>query len=126
MDDYLLVEATENTPRVEFNKKSEVFKIEGKSLPEDVKNFYNPLIQWFDKYATQPNPITNLYIDFEYFNTASSKMILLLLNKVRDIQKKGFQVSITWSYPQHDAELEEAGEEFAELLSIPFQFVAKQ
>ncbi|MHC1704635.1 MAG: DUF1987 domain-containing protein [Tenuifilaceae bacterium] len=123
--DRLFVEATETTPRVEFNKINNTFRLEGKSLPEDVKNFYNPLIQWFDNYSNQPNQETHLYIDYEYFNTASSKMILILLNKLRDIQKKGFSVIVTWSYPQHDAELEEAGEEFAELLNIPFQFIAK-
>jgi len=123
--DNLLVEATETTPRVEFNKTKNIFKIEGKSLPEDVKNFYSPIIQWFDAYTLQPNPETNLYIYLEYFNTSSSKMILLLLNKIREIQKKGFQVLVTWSYPLHDAEIEEAGEEFAELLNIPFEFIAK-
>jgi hypothetical protein len=124
MDD-LFVEATATTPRVEFNKHKNIFRIEGKSLPEDVKNFYSPLIQWLDSYSLQPNPETNLLIDFEYFNTSSSKMILIILNKIRDIHKKGFQVQITWSYPPHDSEIEEAGEEFEELLNIPFQFVAK-
>ena len=123
--DSLFVESTSTTPRVEFDKLNNIFRIEGKSLPEDVKNFYIPLIQWLDNYSLQPNPKTHLFLEFEYFNTSSSKMILLLLNKMRDIQRKGYQVLITWSYPHHDAEIEEAGEEFAELLNIPFQFVAK-
>jgi len=123
--DNLFIEATDITPRVEFNKNKNVFRIEGKSLPEDVKNFYTPLIQWLEIYSLHPNPETNLYIDFEYFNSSSSKMILILLNKIRDIQKNGHHVLITWLYPPHDPEIEEAGEEFAELLNIPFQFVAK-
>lgn len=123
--DNLFVEATEITPRVEFNKNANTFKIVGKSLPEDVKNFYTPIIQWFDAYSLQPNPETNLFLEFEYFNTASSKMILVLLSKVREIQKKGFKVLVTWIYPPHDAEIEESGEEFAELLNIPFQLIAK-
>jgi len=123
--DYLFVEATETTPLVEFNKEKGIFRIEGRSLPEDVRNFYSPIVQWLENYTNEPNKETQLFLHFEYFNTASSKMILLLLNKIRDIQKKGNSVLVTWSYPQHDAELEDAGEEFAELLNIPFQFVAK-
>jgi hypothetical protein len=123
--DNLLVEATDITPRVEFSKQKNIFRIEGKSLPEDVKNFYTPLIQWLDSYALHPNNETHLYLNFEYFNTSSSKMILIMLNKIRDIQKKGFSVLVTWSYPPQDAEIEEAGEEFAELLNIPFQFIPK-
>lgn len=121
----LFVEATDVTPMVDFSKNRNTFKIIGKSLPEDVKNFYTPIIQWFDAYSSQANPETNLFLDFEYFNTASSKMILILLNKVREINRKGHQVLVTWSYPPHDVEIEEAGEEFEELLNIPFQFIAK-
>jgi len=121
----LFVDATSITPRVEFNKHENIFRIEGKSLPEDVKNFYLPLIQWLDQYKLDPNPTTNLFIDLEYFNTSSSKMILIILNKIRDIQKNGHQVLVTWSYPPHDVEIEESGEEFAELLNIPFQFISK-
>ncbi len=124
MDD-LFVEATDVTPMVDFSKTKNTFKIIGKSLPEDVKNFYTPIIQWFDAYSLQPNPETNLILDFEYFNTSSSKMILILLNKVREINRKGFQVLVTWTHPSHDVEIEEAGEEFAELLNIPFQIIAK-
>ncbi len=124
--DNLFVEATDVTPNVEFSKVSGTFKIIGKSLPEDVKNFYTPIIQWFDLYSSQPNPETTLFLHFEYFNTASSKMILILLNKLREIHKKGFRVLVIWSYPPQDAEIEEAGEEFEELLNIPFQFLAKE
>jgi len=123
--DSLFVEATSTTPRVEFDKHNNIFRIEGKSLPEDVKNFYIPLIQWLENYSLQPNPRTDLFLDFEYFNTSSSKLILILLNKIRDIHRRGHQVIVIWSYPPHDAEIEEAGEEFAELLNIPFQFIAK-
>jgi len=123
--DNLLVGATEITPRVEFNIRNNIFRIEGKSLPEDVKNFYTPIIQWFESYSLHPNAITVLHLDFEYFNTSSSKMILILLNKLRDIHKKGFRVHVNWYYPPNDLEIEEAGEEFAELLNIPFQFIAK-
>jgi hypothetical protein len=124
--DNLFVEATDITPRVEFNKRTSIFKIEGKSLPEDVKLFYAPLIQWLETYLLDPNPETNLLIDLEYFNSSSSKMILILLNKIRDIHKKGYAVLITWSYPPQDPEIEEAGEEFEELLNIPFKFIPKE
>jgi hypothetical protein len=52
-------------------------------------------------------------------------MILIILNKIRELQRNGKEVLITWKYPQFDAELEEAGEEYAELLNIPFEFIPK-
>ncbi|MEW5846928.1 MAG: DUF1987 domain-containing protein [Bacteroidota bacterium] len=121
----LNLEPTLTTPKVIFDRDSGVFLIQGKSLPEDVKSFYTPLITWLDSYSKNPNPRTNFEFDFEYYNTASSKMILILLNKLRELYKKGNEVEVTWRYPQHDAELEEAGEELAELISIPFKLVPK-
>ncbi len=117
--------ATEITPKVELDKEKGIFLIEGKSLPEDVKVFYSPIIEWFDRYIQEPNPETIITLDFEYFNTASSKMILIILSKIREIQKHGNRVSVMWKYPQYDVELEEAGEEFSELLNIPFTFIPK-
>lgn len=123
--DSLFVEAGTITPFVEFDKAKGVFIIQGRSLPEDVKAYYIPLVQWWDMYLQSPNPYTHLVLDFDYFNTATSKMLLIMLNKVKDLYKNGNEVLITWKYPQLDAEMEEAGEEFAELLNIPFEMISK-
>lgn len=123
--DRFFLEASAITPFVEFDKTKGVFVMRGRSLPEDVKSYYMPMVQWWDIYIKNPNPHTNLILDFDYFNTASSKMLLILLNKVKELYKNGNDVLVTWKYPQLDAELEEAGEEFAELLNVPFEMIAK-
>ncbi|MDX9853500.1 MAG: DUF1987 domain-containing protein [Tenuifilaceae bacterium] len=120
-----LVEQTEITPKVVFDPAQNTFLVQGKSLPEDVKDFYAPLLKWVDEYIAQPNSNTHIVFDFEYFNTASSKMILILLSKFREMHRSGFPVSVTWKYPQMDAEMEEAGEEFADILAIPFEMIPK-
>lgn len=123
--DRFFLESSAITPFVEFDKNKGVFVMQGRSLPEDVKSYYLPMVQWWDIYIKSPNSFTNLVLDFDYFNTASSKMLLILLNKVKELHKNGNDVLITWKYPQLDAELEEAGEEFAELLNVPFEMIAK-
>lgn len=121
----LHLEPTLTTPKVIFDQERGLFLIQGKSLPEDVKAFYAPLIAWLDNYSKNPNTKINFEFDFEYYNTASSKMILIILNRLRELYRKGYGVEITWKYPQHDAELEESGEELAELISIPFKLIPK-
>ena len=121
----LHLEPTFTTPKVIFDQERGFFLIQGKSLPEDVKAFYAPLIAWLDNYSKDPNTKINFEFDFEYYNTASSKMILVILNRLRELYRKGYDVEITWKYPQHDAELEESGEELAELISIPFKLIPK-
>ena len=121
----LKIEPTVITPEIILDKDSGLFLVQGRCLPEDVKSFFYPLIEWFDEYAKEPNKDTQILLEFDYFNTASSKMILIILSKLRDIQKLGNSVRVTWKYPQYDVELEEAGEEFSDLLGIPFDFVPK-
>ena len=52
------------------------FLFSGKSLPEDVKEFYDPILSWLKEYKNDPNEETTFVMRMEYFNTASSKMIL--------------------------------------------------
>lgn len=121
----LCIQSTEITPKVIFNKGKGIFVLQGKCLPEDAKKFFSPIIEWFDLYLLQPNDQTHFLVDFDYFNTASSKMIIIILSKLRDLQRNGKEVKVIWKFPQSDLELEEAGEEFSELLNIPFEFVPK-
>ena len=72
------IPATEITPFIILDKENGVFQIAGKCLPEDVKSFFNPVIEWFEDYLQNPNDETVIELDFEYFNTASSKMILII------------------------------------------------
>lgn len=116
----LEIEASLVTPYVKFDKDAGIFIIKGRSLPEDVKAFYLPLVRWWDEYIKEPNSSTNLVLDFDYFNTATSKMLLIFLNRLKEIQKKGAKVLVSWKYPADDYELENAGIELSEFLNIPF------
>lgn len=117
----LEIEATLVTPYVKFDKKNNIFVIKGRSFPEDVKAFYSPLVRWWDEYIKEPNMFTNLVLDFNYFNTATSKMLLIFMNRLKELQNRGEKVLVTWRYPADDFELENAGVELSELLNIPFQ-----
>lgn len=117
----LKIDATGVTPAVDFDAEAGKLSLEGRSLPEDVKSFYLPLVQWIDEYIKHPSPSTTLVLYFDYFNTASSKMLLIILNKFKELQRNGNQVQIVWKYPTDDAEIENAGQDFADLLKLPFK-----
>ncbi|MDB5273662.1 MAG: hypothetical protein JWO58_2029 [Chitinophagaceae bacterium] len=109
---------TEDTPTILLDKEGNKFELAGRSLPEDAAEFYHPVLQWLTEYAANPNPVTELNIKLEYFNTASSKLLLDVLHKVEAL--KG--VKIIWYYFSGDDDMQEAGEEFAELIEVPFEF----
>lgn len=119
----LLIEGTEDTPSVIFDLEKGTYEISGRSLPEDVVEFYTPVMNWLDK--LEEEPIANIEFSFklEYFNTASSKLILDILLKLDDIFQDGTAMNVKWYYYEMDEDLMEAGEEYAELIEIPVELV---
>jgi len=114
----LKLEGTEDTPKILLDAKNGIFEISGRSLPEDSAEFYRPVLDWIGNYAKGANPSTDFVFKLEYFNTASSKLILDVLSALEDI--KGMK--IIWYYHEDDEDMEEAGQEFSELVEIPFEF----
>lgn len=112
------IKGTEDTPAIILDKAAGKFEISGRSLPEDAAEFYSPVLQWLTEYAAAPNANTDFTVKLEYFNTASSKLILDLLSKVEAI--KGAKV--VWFHYGDDEDMQEAGQEFSELVEIPFEF----
>ena len=123
MDIYNIA-ATDETPAVNLNPETGVLEMEGKSLPEDVTQFYTPILQWLDAYAGFPAPHTNMIFTMTYFNTASSKLILDVLMKLEEIKEEGKDVKVTWKYQEDDEDMEEAGEEYSEIVDVPFDMIS--
>ena len=112
------IKGTEDKPTIILDKAAGKFELSGRSLPEDAAEFYNPILKWLSEYAAAPNPVTELNIKLEYFNTASSKLLLDILHTVEPI--KGLKV--TWFHFDDDEDMQEAGQEFSELVEVPFEF----
>jgi hypothetical protein len=116
----LTVAGTRNTPEVVLNREKGIFKISGPSLPDDAAAFYRPVLTWFEDYATRPNSSTELLFQLEYLNTASAKVILDLLSTLTPVEN----TRVVWCFQEDDEDMEERGEELAELVKIPFEFRA--
>ena len=80
-------------------------------------------MKWIDEYAQAPNPETVVTFKLEYFNTASSKVLLDVLLKFEEIMDNGNNVSVKWNYREDEDDMLEAGEEYADIVSIPFDYV---
>jgi hypothetical protein len=116
--DILNLEGAEDTPKIMLDKGNGILEISGRSLPEDSAEFYQPVLDWIEEYSKDPNPSTEFMFKLEYFNTASSKLILDVLSALEDIEG----MSIVWYFHEDDEDMEEAGEEFSELVELPFEF----
>ncbi|MBA7528236.1 hypothetical protein ES705_20419 [subsurface metagenome] len=119
----ILLEGTEDTPKVILDPENNIFEISGRSLPEDAVLFYQPVIDWLDE--LEKNPIDNMNFSFklEYFNTASSKIILDILIKLQEIYEAGTSITVKWYNLENDEDMEEAGEEYSDLVDVPIEMI---
>lgn len=114
----LHIEGTDDTPSILLNKEVGIFEISGRSLPEDTVEFYAPVMEWIAQYKKEPNAVTDFVFKLEYFNTSSSKYIQDILSALENIEG----LKIVWYYQEDDENIEEMGQEFSELVNIPFEF----
>ncbi|MCP4311665.1 MAG: DUF1987 domain-containing protein [Bacteroidetes bacterium] len=120
----LIINGTDDTPKVVLDTEKDVFEISGRSLPEDVVTFFQPVIDWLHELEKDPLNEMEFDIKLEYFNTASSKQILDIFLILDDIFLAGNSVKVNWYYSELDEDLGEAGEEYSELVEIPFNLIA--
>lgn len=114
----LEIQGTETTPFLYFNKQTNQFKIEGRSLMEEANKFYKPLQEWLLEYRKNPNAKTELMIRLEYLNTETSRQFLDLFKILEGIPNS----KIVWQFSDEDEDMEEMGQELAELVKVPFEF----
>jgi len=114
---------TPKTPSIKLDAESGLVEIKGRSIPENSIEFYNPLIDWLDKYAKNPKESTNVNIQLEYFNTSSSKCILDVFKKLETIFNAGKNVIINWHYEEDDEDMLEAGDDYQSIIKIPFKMI---
>ena len=119
----IIIEGSPKTPTVHFDANEGVFKLEGRSIPENSVEFYKPLVDWLDKYKEGPLPKTVVEIKLEYFNTSSSKCILDVFKKLELIHKSKNEVEIKWYYEEDDEDMLEAGEDYESIIRVPFEMI---
>lgn len=120
----LIIEGTEDTPGIDFNPDDKTLHISGRSLPEDVTDFYQPVLDWLDVLETEGDGEYLFNCSLEYFNTASSKLILDILMKLEDIHLDGAcTIKVLWTFDPVDIDMQEAAEEYSELVEVPFEIV---
>ena len=118
------LKGTDDTPTIILDKDNGIFEISGRSLPEDVTTFYEPVLNWLEDYQGEANDKTVFAFKLVYFNTASSKLILDILMKLEEMHENGKEVLIKWFFPDDDEDMEEEGEEYADIVDIPFEQVS--
>lgn len=68
----IFIEPTDKTPQIDFNFLTGELILSGRSIPENATEIYEPAYDWVASYIKNPRQTTNLRLNLEYFNTATS------------------------------------------------------
>jgi hypothetical protein len=119
--DSLRIKETTATPLVIFDPINNEFELKGCSRPEDVREFYSPVIKWLEDFNTQideslrskhkDSPLVFKF-KFDYFNSSSAKFILDILVLTNQFHQNGLNMCIDWYFDEHDDDMREVGEDY--------------
>lgn len=118
----LEISPSNNTPHIILDVDANILLIEGKSFPEDSKEFYRPVIEWMDEFKTT-NP-KQIKISFNLFYLSSSSIISIkqFLMKVVELNNAGTKTTILWSYDEDDDDIKKTGEDYQKLTKLDFEY----
>jgi len=118
----LRISPTKNTPEIILNPDG-IIRIRGRSIHEDVTDFFNPVEDWITMYIVTPADVTCVDINLEYFNSASAKVFIHLFQKITYVALKHKKFIFNWYFEDGDDDILERGEYFSSVLDVPFNFI---
>jgi hypothetical protein len=110
-------------PGIVLDKESGKLEMTGRACPEDPLEFYQPVFDWFDEYAEDPLEKTVFDFKLSYYNTATSKILMMLMQRLEELANDGNDVLVRWHYLEDDEDMQESGEDYSEMVDVKFEFL---
>jgi hypothetical protein len=118
------IPGTYKTPAIQLNADDGIMVIEGRSNPENARDFFQPVMDWLEVYVKNPATRTDLRINLELFNTSSSKYLMEILRKIRQLADDDKEFNVTWMYEEDDLEMLDTAEAYEMMTGLRFQKVS--
>lgn len=103
----LNIESTSTTPEIHIDYEKGYMKISGKSLLDDVADFYYPITQ---RVKVIPNLV--LDVDIEYLNSSSVFHLMVMITTELKLS------SVTWYHHKDDEDIQETGINIQEIIEV--------
>jgi hypothetical protein len=124
-------DASTYTPSINFIPELRMLELKGVSLPENVIEFYSPVIEWLERFENEyadtilqeKDRSVRLVFKLSYYNSGTIRYLIAMLNKMKRLIDRGIAVTIEWHYDAEDEHLLDSGKELSELTELPFIYV---
>ena len=126
--DNINIEAGERSPKIICDWDKGVMEIAGESYPENVTDFYGPVLSAMEKYLSAGKDKSfSCTFELLYFNSSSAKVLMRIFDMFEEYSSsQGHNIKVIWKVDEEDDNMRELGEEFAEdIENIKFEIVDK-
>jgi hypothetical protein len=120
----LLINKTSKSPFISLEKG--IFQFSGRSIPEDAKKIFKPVIEWIKGYKPIDSNLTTINFCFDYLDTSSSKCVYDILIALDDIYSQGHNMVINWYYEEGDDDMLDLGIHLKSFIKAPFNFIENE
>jgi hypothetical protein len=114
-----LVKGNNVLPLITYDTTLHEIGVSGWSFSERPLQVFEPVFQILENYTGKP--LTFQY-KFNCFNTATSKCLILLTEKIKALQTDGIDVKVIWHFDSDDDETKEWGEDISSVTGFEFEF----
>lgn len=113
---------TDKTPFLSYNPKDKVFTVTGVSVPDNAREFWEPIIKWVEGYVISDYSSGGITINIslDYFSIQSSVLLLKILKEFEKIKDK---VIVNWYYQIGDTDMEEIGNDYKWMVKMEFNII---
>jgi len=118
----LRISPGKNTPEILLSPEG-IIRIKGRSIHENVTEYFEPVENWLTDYIKAPADLTCVDLNLEYFNSASAKVFIHMLQKITYVTLKHKKFIFNWYYEEGDDDILERGQYFASVLDVRFNFI---
>ncbi|MCR9140908.1 MAG: DUF1987 domain-containing protein [bacterium] len=122
----LNIEATADTPAIDFRAEDGRLSVAGKSYPQNVFQFYKPISDWLNQFLQSSQVPAELHLSYIALNSSTTKVIFDWLDSLEQAQEENPErgVKVVWHYPPERSALLQAGEDFREAFEeLSFELV---
>ncbi len=120
----LILASSPSTPQIMADWDNGLMSIQGDSYPENSFEFFDPIIDWIERFLLQTQQPLRLELRLVYMNTSSVKVMMDIFDMLEESFKQGRQVSVDWYYDTRNERVVDMVHEFKEDCSFPFQITA--
>ena len=117
--------AEKASPLVVLDPQNHHYLIAGQSYPENAREFYQPVVEWFKEFLATSESDLRLTVKLLYLNTSSMGVFMYLFLLLEEAAKKGRVITVDWYYDLENESAKDVGEEFQEIVTFPFTVLAE-